>query len=327
MALGKLKCDSIENEGGSSIDVSDLVTLDSGKAPKASPTFTGTVTLPATTALAGQASDVTIIDNNAAALEIKEGTNAYMTFDTSDTSEKVTIHKAFDCDSTLNVDGVSTLNDHLNLTAQKELRLQDSSGGQYVAIKAPATVDPNVTLTLPANDGDDGQYLQTDGSGGLTWADVAGDYTYTSKTSYSSGMIFTSIPSTVTQMILLFDEIKNSSDRLRIQLGTSSAFTSSGYSGHVSYHGTSQASNDYTNGIHLYAAGHTHSGWIQFFRTATDGPTWYWNGSMTMDDTSNKYHMHTSGRVETGGTYSLNRMILENMNGSGDSGSVTLGYK
>ena len=200
MALGKLKCDSIENEGGSSIDVSDLVTLDSGKAPKASPTFTGTVTLPATTALAGQASDITIIDNNATALEIKEGSNAYMTFDTTDTSEKVSVQKAFDCDSTLNVDGVSTMNDHLNLTAQKELRLQDSSGGQYVAIKAPATVGSNVTLTFPADDGNADEVLTTNGSGVLSWAAASGGkvlgsavFTNFTRTAFSARTAFTTI--------------------------------------------------------------------------------------------------------------------------------------
>ena len=216
MALGKLKCDTIENEGGSSITVASLVNLDSDKAPKASPTFTGTVTLPATTALAGQASDVTIIDNNAAALEIKEGSNAYMTFDTTDSSEKVSVQKAFDCDSTLNVDGVSTMNDHLNLTAQKELRLQDASGGQYVALKSPATVASNVTLTLPADDGDADEVLTTNGSGTLSWAAPVGgkvlqvvETAVRGRTSYNSagyvdtGLNVTITPSATSSKILI----------------------------------------------------------------------------------------------------------------------------
>ena len=45
MALGKLKCDTIENEGGSSITVADLVTLNTGKANLSGATFTGDVTL------------------------------------------------------------------------------------------------------------------------------------------------------------------------------------------------------------------------------------------------------------------------------------------
>ena len=271
MAFGKIKADAIirDNSGSDEeITMATIAGLDSGKAPKASPTFTGTVTVPDVTATG----DIT-------------------------------------------------------LNAQQELRLADSDSSNYVALKAPATVGSNVTLTLPANDGDADQYLQTNGSGVLTWADVAGDFTYSAKTAYSTGMIFTGIPSTVTQMIFLFDEIYNSADRLRIQLGTSSAFTSSGYIGHTSYHGTSQSSFRLTNGINLYAAGHYHSGWIKLYRTATNGPTWYWAGSMTMSDGSNHYHQHNAGHVETGSSYALNRVILENMSGGGDSGHVTLGYK
>ena len=45
MALGKLKCDTIENEGGSSITVADLVTLNTNKANLSGATFTGDITL------------------------------------------------------------------------------------------------------------------------------------------------------------------------------------------------------------------------------------------------------------------------------------------
>jgi len=62
---------------------------------------------------------------------------------------------------------------NLSLAAQGDLRLQDASGGQYVALQAPATVASNVTLTLPANDGDADQFLQTDGSGNLTFVTPA----------------------------------------------------------------------------------------------------------------------------------------------------------
>jgi hypothetical protein len=66
---------------------------------------------------------------------------------------------------------------NVNILAQGDLRLQDSSGGQYVALQAPGTVASNVTLTLPANDGDSGQFLQTDGDGVLSFAAAGGAYT------------------------------------------------------------------------------------------------------------------------------------------------------
>lgn len=95
MTLGTLKCTTIEDDASpaNSITVADLTTLDTDKANLASPTFTGTVTMPATTALAGQASDVTIIDNNAAALEVKEGSTAYVTFDTTNSAEQIEVAK------------------------------------------------------------------------------------------------------------------------------------------------------------------------------------------------------------------------------------------
>jgi len=63
---------------------------------------------------------------------------------------------------------------NLSIAAQGDLRLQDASGGQYVALQAPATVSSNVTLTLPDNDGDADQFLKTNGSGVLSFATVSG---------------------------------------------------------------------------------------------------------------------------------------------------------
>jgi len=59
----------------------------------------------------------------------------------------------------------------VDITGQGDLRLQDSAGGQYVALQAPATLSSNYTLTLPTTDGTADQLLKTDGSGGLDWVD------------------------------------------------------------------------------------------------------------------------------------------------------------
>jgi hypothetical protein len=58
----------------------------------------------------------------------------------------------------------------VDITAQGDLSLQDSSGGEYIAIQAPATVSASYTLTLPDTDGNANEYLGTDGSGVLTWS-------------------------------------------------------------------------------------------------------------------------------------------------------------
>ena len=61
----------------------------------------------------------------------------------------------------------------VDITAQGDLRLQDSSGGEYVAMQAPATLSSSYTLTMPGNDGDNNQVLQTNGSGVLSWVNVS----------------------------------------------------------------------------------------------------------------------------------------------------------
>ena len=51
--------------------------------------------------------------------------------------------------------------------------LGDNGASNYVALKSPNSLSATYTLTLPGNDGDANQYLQTDGNGTLTWASVA----------------------------------------------------------------------------------------------------------------------------------------------------------
>jgi len=65
------------------------------------------------------------------------------------------------------------INTQVDFLARAEARFQDASGGQYVALEAPATVSSNVTFTLPAADGSSGQVIKTDGSGALSFTGVA----------------------------------------------------------------------------------------------------------------------------------------------------------
>ena len=58
----------------------------------------------------------------------------------------------------------------IDITGTGDLRLQDTTGGQYVALQAPGTVSTSWTATLPAAVGSSGQALRTsDGSGTLEW--------------------------------------------------------------------------------------------------------------------------------------------------------------
>tara|TARA_B100000287_G_scaffold416132_1_gene450456 strand:- start:36 stop:875 length:840 start_codon:yes stop_codon:yes gene_type:complete len=60
----------------------------------------------------------------------------------------------------------------LNITAQGDLRLEDSSGGEYAVIQAAGTTT-TYTITLPAAVGTSGQVLTlSDGAGATSWSDA-----------------------------------------------------------------------------------------------------------------------------------------------------------
>lgn len=79
----------------------------------------------------------------------------------------------------------------VDITAQGDLRLQDSSGGQYVALQAPATIASSFTLTLPDNDGDASQVLTTDGAGVLSWTTPAGGVSLSADNTWTGLQSFT----------------------------------------------------------------------------------------------------------------------------------------
>lgn len=66
----------------------------------------------------------------------------------------------------------------VNITGQGDLRLEDTTGGEYVALQAPGTLAASYTLTMPADDGTNGQALITDGSGNLSWSTAASGDVY-----------------------------------------------------------------------------------------------------------------------------------------------------
>jgi len=88
------------------------------------------------------------------------GSNTQIQFNNSD---------AFGGSANLVWDGTNLVVD-----AAGELRLGDTSGAEYVGLKAPTAVSPAYTLTLPAATGTADQVLSTNGSGVLSFVDVAG---------------------------------------------------------------------------------------------------------------------------------------------------------
>jgi hypothetical protein len=87
----------------------------------------------------------------------------------SDTQIQFNNAGAFGASSNLTWDGTNVL-----VGATGALRLGDTTGGEYVGLKAPGTVSSSVTFTLPTATGTADQILVTDGSGNLSFTDNSG---------------------------------------------------------------------------------------------------------------------------------------------------------
>lgn len=130
------------------------------------------------------------------------------------------------------------------------LRLNGSTSG-YVEIDAPATAGSN-TLVLPTGNGTSGQYLQTNGSGALSWATLpaaGAQWTESSASLTGASQEWTGIPSTARQIIITHQGWSNaSSSQHWVQIGDSGGFETTGYYNGNGYFGTSSAGGaDYDN--------------------------------------------------------------------------------
>lgn len=113
------------------------------------------------------------------------------------------------------------------------LRLNGSTSG-YVEIDAPATAGSN-TLVLPNGNGTSGQYLQTNGSGALSWQTVAtSNITYSTAQATTSGtspIEFTDVPTGVKKITIIFDDVgtDTTNTNVNVQLSTSASYVTTGY--------------------------------------------------------------------------------------------------
>ena len=78
--------------------------------------------------------------------------------------------------STAGVERFSVDSAGITLQNRRDLRFSESSGNgtNYIGLQAPSSVSSNVIFNLPASDGGAGEFLQTDGSGNLSFSIVQG---------------------------------------------------------------------------------------------------------------------------------------------------------
>jgi hypothetical protein len=100
-------------------------------------------------------------------VEFKTVSGTGTTFSATDKGTKVLFS-----DGTNAADVLSN-SSQINLVNGNELRFEDNTGGEYIGLKAGATVASSTTFTLPTADGSSGNGITTNGSGTLSFTDVA----------------------------------------------------------------------------------------------------------------------------------------------------------
>lgn len=116
-----------------------------------------------------------------------------------------------------------------NSTAGAEIRLPEDTdnGANYVALKAADNLAANLTFTLPSADGTNGQVLQTNGSGVLSFATPSSGMTLVeTKAATGTEVVFTGL--TGSRYLVVFNNVQASA-------GTTSFLIQWGYGGTPTY--------------------------------------------------------------------------------------------
>jgi len=210
------------------------------------------------------------------------------------------------------------------------LKLNGSSSGS-VELNAPAdtTSGADVVLTLPVNDGDANQFLQTNGSGTLTWAtETTTNLTRGTAVATTSGseIDFTSLPTGIRKLTVVLDEVGGDSiANIRLQLSTGSTFLTTGYvssSARIQNGSTSTVASS-TNSFVLLNNDNAAREWFGAFTVFNvTGNIWVCAGSANEDSAVRS--CVAGGRVDLGGTLDGIRLTLTD---SFDTGQVNIYYE
>ena len=207
------------------------------------------------------------------------------------------------------------------------LRLNGSTSG-YVEIDAPATAGSN-TLVLPTGNGSNGQYLQTNGSGALSWAtvtDTGARWTTTSSVSLSgqSSVSITGIPSTATQIIVTLNTVQMAGNfDWGIRAGTSSGLDSSNYDAMRGYNGGSlggEQSSDRWFGYGTASTAFVFNGRLVIYKMT--GNIWHGDGNLHYNGGGTG--RISFGKVSLGGT--LDRIGFVTLGSTFSTGNAYLSY-
>ena len=224
-----------------------------------------------------------------------------------------------------------TSNGTVEVGAGKSIKLNGASSGYTEIIAAAGS--GSTTFVLPANGGSASQYLQTDGTGVLSWATVVSDSGAewtdgtTINTDGSDSYNFTGLPTNVKEVIVTMTNVSwTTGGTLRFRLRTGGSSVTSGYASSYVYipSGASPSAGTQSNSFEYgtwTSASHGVSGMARFVNMT--GNEWVMMSQMrTSQDASQN---QVCGYVSLGGT--LDGVNI--FNGSGynfDGGYVNIHY-
>ena len=202
------------------------------------------------------------------------------------------------------------------------LRLNGATSG-YTEIDAPAVAGSN-TLVLPTGNGSSGQFLQTNGSGGLSWATQG--YTWLSPASATgSSLTITGISTSATDIIIAVNGVSgDSTGNLRFRVGNGSIDSGSGNyqggAGSADYSTFSSSNTEFPTTPTQYSnPSHTLSGHIRL--TYVSATSWAMSGVLgTVLDSPCFF----AGRYMN--SIGLDRIQFYMAPGNFDSGTFRVGY-
>jgi len=135
---------------------------------------------------------------------------------------------------TISATNIDTGSATFNIGAGKSIKLYGATSGYSEIVAAAGSA--STTFTLPANGGINGQYLQTDGTGSLSWQTVSSEANVkvvaaTAQTLSGSSTGFTGLPSTTFYIqLLLHDALWAAGSSLPVfQIGDSGGYETTGY--------------------------------------------------------------------------------------------------
>ena len=217
------------------------------------------------------------------------------------------------------------------------LRLNGQTTG-YTELNAPANGD-SVVLTMPGNDGNAGQYLQTNGSGALSWQTVnASNLTRGTSVNSTSGtsIAFHNIPSNARRIVLMFNQVSlDTSEEMRIQLGTgtqaSPSWVTTNYTaarGYSFYNNTASADGSVTtNGFRFsYSSSAFYSSGNVVLSNLT-GNTWAESGVIAAGESTNFSIFSSGGVKDAGATVTQVRVIGNSGTSNFDNGQINILYE